>query len=93
MPFEYQGRDVVAGFCASMFAAGRRLDFAPTRANGQPAFGTYLRAPDGTSRGNGLFVLTLSRDRICALTRFENDVLPRFGLPPSLPAERIASRR
>jgi hypothetical protein len=25
------------------------------------------------------------RDRICALTRFENSVLPWFGLPRSLP--------
>jgi len=39
MPFEYQGRDVVAGFCASLFGAGRRFDLVPARANGQPAFG------------------------------------------------------
>src|SRR5205809_1582695 len=31
-----------AGFCASMFDAGRRFDLVPTRANGQPAFGAYL---------------------------------------------------
>jgi RNA polymerase sigma-70 factor (ECF subfamily) len=29
--------------------------------------------------------LTLAGDRICALTRFDNSVLPRFGLPRSLP--------
>ena len=46
MPFEYEGRDVVARFCASLFGAGRRFDLVPTRANGQPAFGAYLRAPD-----------------------------------------------
>ena len=40
MPFEYQGRDVVARFCASIFCAGRRFDLIPTRANGQPAFGS-----------------------------------------------------
>ncbi len=43
MPFEYEGRDVVADFCASLFRAGRRFDLVPTRANGQPAFGAYLR--------------------------------------------------
>jgi hypothetical protein len=32
----------------------------------------------------GLFVLTLTGDRICAMTRFENGVLPWFGLPRSL---------
>ena len=32
----------------------------------------------------GLFVLTLTGDRICALTRFDNGLLPWFGLPRSL---------
>jgi RNA polymerase sigma-70 factor (TIGR02960 family) len=85
MPFEYEGRDVVARFCIGIFR-GRRFDLVPTRANGQPAFGTYLRTPDGISHGTGLFVLTLSGDRICAMTRFENSVLPWFGLPRSLPS-------
>jgi RNA polymerase sigma-70 factor (ECF subfamily) len=86
MPFEYEGLDVVARFCASIFGAGRRFDLVPTRANGQPAFGAYLRAPDGISHGIGLYVLTLTGERICAMTRFENSVLPPFGLPRSLPS-------
>ena len=86
MPLEYEGRDVVARFCASMFGAGRRFDLVPTRANGQPAFGAYLRAPTGIRHGTGLFVLTLTGDRICAMTRFDNSVLPWFGLPRSLPS-------
>jgi RNA polymerase sigma-70 factor (TIGR02960 family) len=86
IPFEYAGRDTVARFCASLFAAGRRFDLVPTRANAQPAFGAYLRSPDGLSHGMGLFVLTLAGDQICAMTRFENTVLPSFGLPRSLPS-------
>jgi RNA polymerase sigma-70 factor (ECF subfamily) len=86
MPFEYEGRDVVARFCASIFRAGRRFDLVPTRANRQPAFGAYLRAPNGISHGIGLYVLTLTGDRICAMSRFENSVLPWFGLPRSLPS-------
>ena len=86
MPFEYEGREVVARFCASIFRAGRRFDLVPTRANGQPAFGAYLRAPNGISHGIGLYVITLTGDRICAMTRFENSVLPSFGLPRSLPS-------
>jgi RNA polymerase sigma-70 factor (TIGR02960 family) len=86
MPFEYEGRDVVARFCAGIFRAGRRFDLIPTRANGQPAFGAYLRAATGIRHGIGLLVLTLSGDRICAITRFENSVLPSFGLPRSLPS-------
>jgi RNA polymerase sigma-70 factor (TIGR02960 family) len=86
MPFEYKGRDVVARFCASLFGAGRRFDLVPTRANGQPAFGAYLRTPTGVRHGVGLYVLSLTGDRICAMTRFENTVLPWFGLPRSLPS-------
>jgi RNA polymerase sigma-70 factor (ECF subfamily) len=85
MPFEYEGRAVVARFCASIFNGGRRFDLVPTRANAQPAFGAYVRAPNGISHGAGLFVLTLTGTRIRALTRFENTVLPSFGLPRSLP--------
>ena len=87
MPFEYEGRDVVARFCTSIFGSGRRFDLVPTRANGQPAFGAYLHAFAGISNGVGLYVLTLTGDRISALTRFENGVLPWFGLPLSSPAD------
>jgi RNA polymerase sigma-70 factor (TIGR02960 family) len=86
MPFEYEGRDLVARFCASIFRSGRRFDLVRTRANSQPAFGAYVRGPNGISHGMGLYVLTLSGGRICAMTRFENTVLPSFGLPRSLPS-------
>jgi hypothetical protein len=86
MPFEYEGKDAVARFCASLFGAGRRFDLVPTRANGQPAFGAYLRAPAGIRHGTGLYVLTLAGDRICAMTRFDKSVLTWFGLPRSLPS-------
>jgi RNA polymerase sigma-70 factor (TIGR02960 family) len=86
MPLEYEGRDVVARFFANIFGAGRRFDLVPTRANGQPAFGAYLRVDAGIRHGTGLFVLTLSGDRICGMTRFEDSVLPWFGLPRSLPS-------
>jgi RNA polymerase sigma-70 factor (TIGR02960 family) len=86
MPLEYQGRDVAARLFASIFGSGRRVDLVPARANGQPAFGAYLRAPTGIRHGTGLFVLTLTGDQICAMTRFDNSVLPSFGLPRSLPS-------
>jgi RNA polymerase sigma-70 factor (ECF subfamily) len=85
MPLEYQGRDLVGRFCAGIFGAGRRFDLVRTRANGQPAFGAYLRAPNGISHGIGLIVLTLAGGQISAMTRFESSVLPRFELPRSLP--------
>jgi RNA polymerase sigma-70 factor (ECF subfamily) len=86
MPFEYAGRDAVVSLVASLFGSGRRFDLVPTRANGQPAFGAYLRSADGIRHGIGLYVLTLSGDRISAMTRFEASVLPWFGLPRSLPS-------
>jgi RNA polymerase sigma-70 factor (ECF subfamily) len=85
IPLEYQGLEAVARFYASI-VRHRTYDLVPTRANGQLAFGTYLRAPTGGVRhGTGLLVLTLTGDRICALIRFDNNVLPWFGLPRSLP--------
>ncbi|HWG62807.1 MAG TPA: nuclear transport factor 2 family protein, partial [Streptosporangiaceae bacterium] len=85
VPLEWQGLDAVASFYASTIRH-RMYNLVPTRANGQLAFGGYLRLPaGGIRRGAGLLVLTLSGDRICALTRFENSVLPWFGLPRSLP--------
>jgi RNA polymerase sigma-70 factor (TIGR02960 family) len=80
MALEYQGRDLVGQFCAGLFSAGRRFDLVAARANGQPAFGAYLRTQGGSLRGTGLYVLTLSGDHICALTRFDNTVMPWFGL-------------
>ena len=85
MPFEYEGRGDVARFCASLIGSGRRFDLMRTRANGQPAFGAYLSAPTGLRHGTGLIVLTLTGDRICAMTHFDKSVLPSFGLPRSLP--------
>jgi RNA polymerase sigma-70 factor (ECF subfamily) len=84
IPFEYEGRELAARFCAGIFGAGRRFDLVPTKANGQPAFGAYLRSASGTRHGVGLYVLTLTGDRICAMTRFERNVLGWFGLPRSL---------
>jgi hypothetical protein len=87
VPHEYHGRDAVAGFFSSVaMRRGRTYDLVPTRANGQPAFGVYLRdAGGGTRHGIGLDVLTLSGGRIRAITHFDRTVLAPFGLPPSLP--------
>jgi RNA polymerase sigma-70 factor (ECF subfamily) len=87
VPLEYQGRELVARFYTTVtFRQGRTCRLVATRANGQPAFGMYV--PDPQARvlhANGLLVLTLAGNRICAMTRFDNSVLPRFGLPRILP--------
>lgn len=87
IPLEYHGRDAAYRFYTSIIGQGRGYDFVPTRANGQLAFGTYLSTGgDGIRHASGLIVLTARGDRISALTRFENSVLPQFGLPRSFPA-------
>ncbi|AID31608.2 RNA polymerase sigma-70 factor (TIGR02960 family) [Mesorhizobium sp. USDA 4775] len=84
VPLEYRGRDIVARFFAPIFGSGRRYELVPTRANCQPAFGVYRHTPTGI-HGSGLFVLALAGDRVCAMTAFEKTILPKFGLPQSLP--------
>jgi RNA polymerase sigma-70 factor (ECF subfamily) len=87
VPLEYQGRDLAARFFAAVaFRPGRRFRLVATRANGQPALGLYVaEQPAGILHANGLLVLTLAGNQISELTRFDAGVLPRFGLPRTLP--------
>jgi RNA polymerase sigma-70 factor (ECF subfamily) len=85
-PFGYEGQELVLRYCARQFAAGRRFDLVPTRANGQPAFGAYLRGSAGDRHATALYALTLTGDQICGMTRFAASVLSWFGLPRSLPS-------
>jgi RNA polymerase sigma-70 factor (TIGR02960 family) len=86
VPLEYQGRELAGRFFSTIaFRQGRRYRFVPTRANGQPAYGVYLLDPlTQVAHAFGLFVITLSGDRISAMTRFDQGVFPRFGLPRTL---------
>lgn len=88
LPIEYQGRELIGRFFAAvMFRDGRRYRLVATRANGQPAFGAYLRDPaSGLDRILGLLVITVEGDRISVITAFEN-AIARFGLPRILPYE------
>jgi RNA polymerase sigma-70 factor, ECF subfamily len=88
LPFEYRGLAAAARFLvAATHDPPRPRRLVHTRANHQPAFGMYVRAPgDPLFRAVGLIVVTLAGDRIAGLTRFETTVLPGFGLPRSLPA-------
>jgi RNA polymerase sigma-70 factor (TIGR02960 family) len=85
VPLEYIGQDAAARFFSTVvFLPGRVFRLVATRANGQPAFGMYLLS-SGSYHANGLVVITLTDRRISAITRFDNGVLPRFGLPRTLP--------
>ncbi|AQZ64005.1 RNA polymerase sigma-70 factor [[Actinomadura] parvosata subsp. kistnae] len=89
LPLAFRGPDEIRTFLATAaLAGGRRYALIPTRANGQPAFGCYLRDPrTPILHAQGVLVLTLAGERVCALTRFhDNSLLTAFGLPRSLRA-------
>jgi RNA polymerase sigma-70 factor (TIGR02960 family) len=86
VPLEYQGRELASRFFTLVFRPGRRYRLVATRANGQPAFGVYVGDPHtAVLHAGGLIVLTLAGDQISMITRFDNSVIHRFGLPRSLP--------
>jgi hypothetical protein len=87
-PLEYQGPAAIGRFLSTVPAAGalERFRLVPTRANGQPAFGCYLRDPRAPiAHAYGLMVLTLRDDRVAAMTGFpDTGVFASFGLPRTL---------
>jgi RNA polymerase sigma-70 factor (ECF subfamily) len=88
VPLEYHGRELALRFLADVvFRDGRTYRLVPTRANGQPAFGAYVRDPEGgPSHALGLLVFSLAGDHISEIIRFDTGLLAHFGLPRVLPA-------
>jgi RNA polymerase sigma-70 factor (ECF subfamily) len=85
---EYVGPEAIGRFLSTVPAAGalERFRLVPTRANGQPAFGCYLRDPHTPiAHAYGLMVLTLRGDRVAGLAGFaDTGVFGRFALPRTL---------
>ncbi|SEG88931.1 RNA polymerase, sigma subunit, ECF family [Actinacidiphila yanglinensis] len=87
LALEYQGLAAIGNFLGTIAFRGRRsYALVPTRANGQPAFGIYLRLPGNPFlHAHGVLLMTLEGDRVSAITRFmDGGLLPLFGLPRSL---------
>jgi RNA polymerase sigma-70 factor (ECF subfamily) len=88
VPLEYQGPVAISRFLSTVPAGGAlgRFRLVPTRANGQPAFGFYLKdLQTPIAHASGLMVLTLEDDRVSAITAFhDTSVFPQFGLPRTL---------
>ena len=88
VPLRYQGRELAARFwTATAFRPGRSGRLVPTRANGQPAFGLYIRDPRApVAHASGILVLTLAGHQISVVTGFLDNSWGRlFGLPLTLP--------
>ena len=59
-----------------------------TQANGQPAYGLYMRTPGGDFVPFQLQVLELDGDKVRHVTAFfDHTLFPTFGLPTRLPAD------
>jgi RNA polymerase sigma-70 factor (ECF subfamily) len=88
MPQWYAGQAAVRGFFAGAWSPSGPGPFRlhRTRANTQPAFGLYGRAPDGEGyTPQAIQVLTLDGDRIARLHGFVRpDLFELFGLPARL---------
>ncbi len=88
-PLGFRGPAAAARLLTALVFQGGTLRFrlVPVGANRQQAFACYVS--DGVAPaaiGDGLIVPTLAGNRICGVTRFlDNGLLPRFGLPASLP--------
>jgi len=91
---KYVGTAVARRFFETVvFPPGRAYLLIPTRANGQPAFGVYVRdQTTGVFHVNGMLVLTLAGDRVRVMTRFDNTAIARFGLPRRLTQHAFATR-
>jgi RNA polymerase sigma-70 factor (ECF subfamily) len=63
------------------------MRLVPTMANGQPAFGLYMRGDDDLYRPFNLPVLTLRGDQVGHVACFfDLSLFATFGLPATLPA-------
>jgi RNA polymerase sigma-70 factor (ECF subfamily) len=84
-PLEYQGRELIGRFLATIaFRDRRTYRLVVTRANGQLALGAFLNGPpEQAARANGLLVLDLAGGRIRAMTRFDQRILSEFAPPPT----------
>ncbi|MDP4504205.1 sigma-70 family RNA polymerase sigma factor [Nonomuraea turcica] len=86
LPFEYRGTEAVHRFFTAIDAHRRGIArMVPVRANGQPAWGEYVRDPvTGALRVTGVLVAGFAGDRICELTHFETTIAAHLGLPRTL---------
>lgn len=84
----YRGPQRIGELIATRCPGGRHdMRLLPTNANAQPAFGLYMRGPDGAFWPFQLHVLALRGNRIGHVVAFRDGALfPTFGLPAHLPA-------
>ncbi len=85
IPTWFTGRNAVVGFLVNRVLSNGNWRLLPTRANGQPAFVTYVRTASGEFAAHGVQVLALTGTRIARITAFNDPRLAStFGFAPAL---------
>jgi len=94
---EYQGKQRIQAMLRAIanHRAGQPPRMIATRANGQPAYGTYRIDPaSGLAHPTGLLLLSLTGRQIAAITWFVGPApLAAFGLPSAPSAPELVSER
>ena len=87
----YQGAENIGRLIDTQCPGGPHdMVLVPTRANGQPAYGLYMRGPDGDFTPFHLQVLTITDGAVSHVGAFfEPDLFATFGLPPALAGEAV----
>lgn len=92
----YQGAEDIARLVDTQCPADGpdAMRLVPTQANGQPAFGLYMRGEDGVYQPFNLPVLTLSASGVAHVACFfDLRLFATFGLPGTLPADQPRATR
>jgi RNA polymerase sigma-70 factor, ECF subfamily len=83
---EFRGQDEISAFLtANVLTGAGDLRMIPIRANGQPGFAAYRRAPDGHHHAHAIQVITTTPTTIAHVVTFRDPALfPSFTLPATL---------
>lgn len=91
----FKGADAIGWLIGTECPGGAHdMPMLETRANGQPAYGLYMRTPAGDFVPFQLQVLELDGDRVKHVTAFfDHALFATFGLPDRLPADHAPAGR
>jgi len=89
----YRGAENIGNLINTQCPGGvNDMPMVQTWANGQPAFGLYMRSEDGGFRPFHLQVLTLDGDQVSHVGAFfDTRLFETFGLPARLPADYLTT--
>ncbi|KAA0024876.1 sigma-70 family RNA polymerase sigma factor [Antrihabitans cavernicola] len=82
----FRGRDQIVGFFESRVTEADHVKMVPIRANGQPAYATYLLAAPGRYRANSIHLPSCRDGRIESIIAFlDPSLFAGFDLPETWP--------